>query len=111
MFTMKNSGDKPLMTLDEAIEHCREKEDCSLCGQEHKQLREWLEDYKRLLQEKSEIQLLGAVSNDKDERPFDPIWGMYLDEFEDFTEDEQNAYESVLDEQYKDTGVNINDIM
>ena len=48
VFTMKDSGDKPLMTLDEAIEHCREKEDCSLCGQEHKQLREWLEDYKRL---------------------------------------------------------------
>lgn len=51
---MKNSGDKPLMTLDEAIEHCREKEDCSLCGQEHKQLREWLEDYKRLRQKRLE---------------------------------------------------------
>lgn len=38
------------MTLDEAIEHCRQKEGCSLCGQEHKQLREWLEDYKRLRQ-------------------------------------------------------------
>ena len=37
------------MTLDEAIEHCREKEDCSACGQEHKQLREWLEDYRDIL--------------------------------------------------------------
>lgn len=37
------------MTLDEAIEHCKEKEDCSACGQEHKQLREWLEDYRDIL--------------------------------------------------------------
>ncbi len=34
------------MTLDEAIEHCREKENCSVCGQEHKQLRLWLEELK-----------------------------------------------------------------
>lgn len=38
------------MTLDEAIQHCREKEDCTECGQEHKQLREWLEELKRLRQ-------------------------------------------------------------
>ena len=36
------------MTLDEAIQHCREKEDCSLCGEDHRQLRLWLEDYKRI---------------------------------------------------------------
>lgn len=36
------------MTLDEAIEHCKELEDCSKCGLEHKQLREWLEEYKVL---------------------------------------------------------------
>ena len=35
-----------LMTLDEAIKHCRDKENCSQCGQEHKQLREWLEELK-----------------------------------------------------------------
>ena len=35
-----------LMTLDEAIEHCKENEDCTRCGQEHKQLREWLEELK-----------------------------------------------------------------
>ena len=35
-----------LMTLDEAIQHCRDKENCSQCGQEHKQLREWLEELK-----------------------------------------------------------------
>lgn len=33
-----------LMTITEAIQHCREKEDCTLCGQEHRQLREWLEE-------------------------------------------------------------------
>lgn len=37
------------MTLDEAIEHCKEKEDCTACGQEHRQLREWLEDYRDIL--------------------------------------------------------------
>ena len=37
-----------LMTLDEAIQHCRDKENCSQCGQEHKRLREWLEELKKL---------------------------------------------------------------
>ena len=37
-----------LMTLDEAIRHCLDKENCSQCGQEHKQLREWLEELKDL---------------------------------------------------------------
>lgn len=32
------------MTLNEAIEHCKEREDCTECGQEHKQLRLWLEE-------------------------------------------------------------------
>lgn len=36
------------MTLEEAIYHCKEKEDCTNCGLEHKQLREWLEEYKQL---------------------------------------------------------------
>ena len=38
-----------VMSLDEAIRHCRDKEDCSKCGQEHKQLRQWLENYRFLL--------------------------------------------------------------
>ena len=32
------------MNLQEAIEHCKEKTDCTECGQEHKQLAEWLEE-------------------------------------------------------------------
>ena len=36
------------MTLEEAIYHCKEKEDCTACGLEHKRLRLWLEDYKQL---------------------------------------------------------------
>lgn len=35
------------MTLDEAIQHCREKSNCSKCGEEHKQLAEWLEELKQ----------------------------------------------------------------
>ena len=37
-----------LMTLDEAIQHCRDKENCSQCGQEHRQLRKWLKELKDL---------------------------------------------------------------
>jgi hypothetical protein len=55
--------------------------------------------------------LLGAGTPDNDGRVFDPIWGMYVDEFDDFMDDEQQAYESVLNEQYKDTGVNIGDLI
>ena len=62
------------MTLDEAIKHCNEKSeelrkdadyldapygmdtsartDCLECANEHEQLAEWLEDYKRLLEER-----------------------------------------------------------
>lgn len=32
------------MTIEEAIEHCKEKESCTECGQEHRQLRLWLEE-------------------------------------------------------------------
>lgn len=34
------------MTLDEAIEHCQEKIDNTLCGIEHRQLRDWLIELK-----------------------------------------------------------------
>lgn len=46
------------MNLDEAIQHCEEKEreqalnGCFACAEEHKQLAEWLKDYKRLLEER-----------------------------------------------------------
>lgn len=43
------------MTIDEAIQHCKEvaieyeaKGECYECGKEHRQLAEWLEDYKEL---------------------------------------------------------------
>lgn len=42
------------MTLDEAIKHCEEqaikneKLNCINCAKEHKQLAEWLKDYKIL---------------------------------------------------------------
>ena len=36
-----------MMNLDEAIQHCKEKEDeCTECGKEHRQLRKWLEELK-----------------------------------------------------------------
>jgi hypothetical protein len=47
-----------MMTLEEAIEHCDEKADCTECGKEHKQLGEWLRELKRL---KSG----GTVTNEK----------------------------------------------
>lgn len=38
-----------VMTLDEAIDHAKEvaKSKCDKCGEEHKQLAEWLEELKR----------------------------------------------------------------
>ena len=61
------------MTIEEAIKHCREKAEelanasgeaelqgcdrealkCSKCAEEHRQLAEWLKDYKRLLEPKT----------------------------------------------------------
>lgn len=47
-----------ILTLDEAIAHCEEVADrCAVtdgnikCEVEHRQLAEWLKDYKRLLKE------------------------------------------------------------
>ena len=54
------------MTLDEAIKHCYEKADCSECGQEHKQLGEWLEElkhYKQLEETGRLIELPCAVGD------------------------------------------------
>ncbi|WP_419093762.1 hypothetical protein [[Clostridium] scindens] len=39
---MSDTELKSCMTLDEAIEHCKEKADCTKCGMEHRQLAEWL---------------------------------------------------------------------
>ena len=36
--------DTTTMTLDEAIEHCLEKADCTSCGKEHLQLANWLKE-------------------------------------------------------------------
>lgn len=45
------------MTIDEAIKHCEEvangmttQGDCKECAEDHRQLAEWLRDYKRLLE-------------------------------------------------------------
>ena len=68
------------MTLDEAIKHCEEKAEelkkdadyldvpygmdasaktkCLNCAEEHKQLAEWLKDYKRLLEERPHGEIL-----------------------------------------------------
>lgn len=35
------------MTLDEAIQHCIDKsQNCNKCGEEHKQLAQWLQELK-----------------------------------------------------------------
>lgn len=35
------------LTLDEAIKHCEEKTDCTQCGEEHRQLAEWLRELQK----------------------------------------------------------------
>ncbi len=42
-----------MMTLEEAIEHAKEKIDnTTQCGREHRQLYEWLSELKKLREEK-----------------------------------------------------------
>ena len=44
-----------MMSLEEAIQHCKEKEDdCTQCGAEHRQLRKWLEELKQYKSRKSD---------------------------------------------------------
>ena len=35
------------LTLGEAIKHCEEKTDCAQCGEEHRQLAEWLRELQK----------------------------------------------------------------
>jgi len=72
------------MTLDEAIQHCKEKAkelsdkayqewgvsvteeeayDCNECAREHEQLAKWLEDYKRLLGERQQGEWVDVSEN------------------------------------------------
>lgn len=67
------------MTLDEAIKHCEEVADgmteqgkCTECANEHKQLAEWLRDYKRLLEReavldkiRAEIEQIKSIMNEE----------------------------------------------
>ena len=72
-----------MLTLDEAIKHCEEKAkelreradvfdgitseadviDCIECANEHEQLAEWLENYKRLLEEEPEVYMTAKDYN------------------------------------------------
>lgn len=49
------------LTLDEAIQHCLEKSDCSECGQEHAQLAEWLKELKQLRQKTFDVEAVVNV--------------------------------------------------
>ena len=56
--------DEPIITIDEAIEHCYEVADkkCDDCGKEHLQLAKWLEELKEsreiINRQKAEIERL-----------------------------------------------------
>jgi len=39
-----------MMTIEEAIEHCEEKTDCTECGLEHWQLGNWLKTLKEYIE-------------------------------------------------------------
>ena len=54
------------LTLGEAIKHCEEKIDCTQCGEEHRQLAEWLKElqkYKDLEEQGRLIELPCAVGD------------------------------------------------
>lgn len=62
------------MTLEQAIHHCKEvaeqyeaygiETECYECGKEHRQLAEWLEDYKQLRKENDELKRLLMLAMD-----------------------------------------------
>ena len=80
------------MTLEEAIQHCEEKMiellektkdrnasdpvaiECFECADEHRQLAEWLKDYKRLLEqpplEKVFEDIKAEITNERDNKGF-----------------------------------------
>ena len=54
------------LTLGEAIKHCEEKTDCTQCGEEHRQLAEWLKElqkYKDLEEQGRLIELPCKIGN------------------------------------------------
>lgn len=69
-----------------------------------------LEGYILCEDEEPHATQIGTTMSDDAGRPFDHVWGMYVDEFEDFSDEEEAEHQRVLDEQYKDTGININDL-
>lgn len=46
------------LTLDEAIKHCEEKTDCTQCGEEHRQLAEWLRELQKYRELKEQGRLI-----------------------------------------------------
>ena len=47
-----------MMTLDEAIEHAREKANgCGECAKEHQQLAEWLEELKQFRESYNDLKV------------------------------------------------------
>ena len=74
------------MTIDEAIKHCNEVASGALCegtvnnkacGEEHKQLAEWLEELKRMRAKFSTKKTVEGI--ELDEEPKCPNCGEYLD--------------------------------
>ena len=52
----------PLDDLDEAINHCKEKEDCTECGKEHQQLRKWLEELKERREDEIKVVVIDSIN-------------------------------------------------
>ena len=70
------------MTLDEAIQHCEEKAECGdACGQEHKQLADWLKELKQARENgiKEEFWLVCKETKDKGNKYWGskPGWGVW----------------------------------
>jgi len=52
-----------MLTLDETIQHCEEKVNCTECGKEHKQLANWLKMLQKYLNRDTPMQITeGSLS-------------------------------------------------
>ena len=100
------------MTLDEAIKHCEEKIDCTECGQEHKQLAEWLKYYKILLKRggvmevnEEDYTVLTPIHAKTEKEKNDASWFMcVVEKCVNLYVEKNRRYGDSFSNQYKDFG-------
>lgn len=69
------------MTIDEAIEHCKNIKSCDECEKEHQQLAEWLEELKELRKEKDKFDRNIKFFNEINVKSYEVGYNKAIDDF------------------------------